>query len=58
MEKAQVNNIDSTNTTLTIDHEYLAEKVAKSGYFSYFNVWNGVISENIYKFASNIWSKI
>ena len=32
---------------------FFAEKVAKSGYFSLFNVWNGRVSENLYKFASN-----
>lgn len=38
---------------LSENHECLVEKVAKLGYFPLFNVCNGVISENIYKFASN-----
>jgi hypothetical protein len=33
--------------------ESFAEKVAKSGYSPLFNLWNGGISENLYKFASN-----
>ena len=33
--------------------ESFAEKVAKSGYSTLFNLWNGGISEDLYKFASN-----
>ena len=32
---------------------FFAEKVAKSAYFPLFNVVNGRIFENLYKFASN-----
>ena len=38
---------------LSENHECLAEKVVKSGYLPLFKGMTSVISENIYKFASN-----